>query len=214
MSFFERFLDPAESLGEILFGLIMVLTFTLGASVAGGWERGLILAAVGCNVAWGIIDGALFLMSRLFERSRRGRLIRAIRHAPDDAAAVDAIRREMEPGLESVTEPADREQLYRSVHALIARGTPRPVRLQHDDWMGALAVFLLVTLTALPAAAPFVVLGDPQLALRVSNGLLVALLFVVGYRWARHTDANAWGAGFAALGLGVLLVAVAIALGG
>jgi len=214
MSFFERALDPAESLGEILFGLIMVLTFTLGASVAGGWERGLILAAVGCNVAWGVIDGALFLMSRLFARSRRGRLIRAIRQAPDTAAAVDAIRREMEPGLEPVTEAADRERLYRSVHALIARGTPTPVGLRRDDWMGALAVFLLVTATALPAAAPFLVLENPHLALRVSNGLLIALLFLVGYRWARHTDANPWGAGFAALGLGVLLVAVAIALGG
>jgi VIT1/CCC1 family predicted Fe2+/Mn2+ transporter len=214
MSFFERYLDPAESLGEILFGLIMVLTFTLGASVAGGWERGLLLAAVGCNVAWGLIDGALFLMSRLFERSRRSRLIRAIRHAPDAAAALDAIRREMEPGLESVTEPSDREQLYRSVHALVESGTPPPVRLRRDDWMGALAVFLLVTATALPAAAPFLVAEDPQLALRLSNGLLVALLFVVGYRWARHTDANPWSAGGAALGLGVLLVAVAIALGG
>ena len=154
MSFFERYLDPAESLGEILFGLIMVLTFTLGAAVAGGWERGLILAAVGCNVAWGIIDGALFLMSRLFERSRRGRLIRAIRQAPDAAAALTAIRREMEAGLESVTEPADREQLYRSVHALIAHGAPAPVRLRRDDWIGALAVFLLVTATALPAVPP------------------------------------------------------------
>ena len=214
MSFFERYLDPAESLGEILFGLIMVLTFTLGAAVAGGWERGLILAAVACNVAWGIIDGALFLMSRLFERSRRGRLIRAIRLAGDDAEAVAAIRREMEPGLESVTEPADREQLYRSVHALIARGTPAPVRLRRDDWLGALAVFLLVTATALPAVAPFLVVADPHLALRASNWLLVALLFMVGRRWARHTDASPWGAGGAAMGLGLLLVAVAIALGG
>lgn len=214
MSFFSRHLDPAESLGEILFGLIMVLTFTLGASVAGGWERGLILAAVGCNVAWGIIDGALFLMSRLFERSRKGRLIRAIRQAPDAAAAVAAIRREMEPGLESVTEPADREHLYRSVHALIARGTPAPVRLRRDDWLGALAVFLLVTATALPAAAPFAVVPDPHRALRVSNWLLVVLLFFVGRRWARHTDANPWVAGLASMGLGVVLVTVAIALGG
>jgi VIT1/CCC1 family predicted Fe2+/Mn2+ transporter len=214
MSFFARHLDPAESLGEILFGLIMVLTFTLGASVAGGWERGLILAAVGCNVAWGIIDGALFVMSRVFERSRRGRLIRAIREAPDAAAAVDAVRREMEPGLEGVTEPADRDRLYRSVHALIANGTPARVRLRRDDWLGALAVFALVTATALPAAAPFLVLRDPHVALRVSNWLLVALLFVVGWRWARHTDANPWVAGTASMGLGVLLVAVAIALGG
>ena len=214
MSFFERHLDPAESLGEILFGLIMVLTFTLGASVAGGWERGLILAAVGCNVAWGIIDGALFVMSRVFERSRRGRLIRAIRHAPDAATALDAVRREMEPGLEGVTEPADRERLYRSVHALVANGTPAPVRLRRDDWLGALAVFVLVTATALPAAAPFLVVADPHLALRVSNWLLVAILFVVGHRWARHTDAHPWVAGGAAMGLGVLRVGVAIARGG
>ena len=214
MSFFTRHLDPAESLGEILFGLIMVLTFTLGASVAGGWERGLILAAVGCNVAWGIIDAALFVMSRVFERSRRGRLIRAVRHAPDAGAAVEAIRLEMEPGLEAVTEPADRERLYRSVHALVANGTPAPVRLRRDDWLGALAVFILVTATALPAAAPFLVVANPHVALRLSNWLLVAILFVVGYRWARHTDANPWIAGGAAMGLGVLLVAVAIALGG
>jgi len=214
MTFFARHLDPAESLGEILFGLIMVLTFTLGASVAGGWERGLILAAVGCNLAWGIIDGALFVMSRLFERSQKGRLIRAIRQAPDSAAALAAIRLEMEPGLEAVTEPGDREQLYRSVHALIAHGTPARTEIRRDDWMGAFAVFVLVTVTALPAAAPFLVVRDPHLALRLSNWLLVALLFVVGRRWARHTDANPWVAGFASMGLGVLLVAVAIALGG
>ena len=214
MTFFARHLDPAESLGEILFGLIMVLTFTLGASVAGGWERGLILAAVGCNVAWGVIDAALFMMSRVFERSRKGRLIRAIRQAPDTAVAVSAIRREMEPGLESVTALSDREQLYRSVHALIAHGTPAPVQLRRDDWLGGCAVFLLVTGTALPAAAPFLVVPHPHLALRVSNWLLVALLFVVGRRWARHTDANPWVAGFASMGLGVLLVGVAIALGG
>jgi hypothetical protein len=27
----EKYLDPATSLGEVLFGLIMTLTFTLGA---------------------------------------------------------------------------------------------------------------------------------------------------------------------------------------
>jgi hypothetical protein len=80
--------------------------------------------------------------------------------------------------------------------------------------MGALAVLLLVTATALPAAAPFFVVRDLQLALRISNWLLVALLFVVGRRWARHTDASPWGAGLASMGLGVLLVAIAIALGG
>jgi hypothetical protein len=29
----HRYLDPASSLGEIMFGLIMTLTFTLGAGI-------------------------------------------------------------------------------------------------------------------------------------------------------------------------------------
>ena len=32
-SFVGRYLDPTESLGEVLFGLIMALTFTLGAGL-------------------------------------------------------------------------------------------------------------------------------------------------------------------------------------
>jgi len=75
----HRYLEPVDSLGEILFGLIMVLTFTLGASLAGGHERGLMLAAIGCNVAWGVIDGVLFVLGSRLERRRRNRLIRAIR---------------------------------------------------------------------------------------------------------------------------------------
>jgi len=35
-SFFERYLEPADRLNEVLFGLIMVLTFTLTAGFAVG----------------------------------------------------------------------------------------------------------------------------------------------------------------------------------
>jgi hypothetical protein len=73
MSFIQRHLDPSEILGEFLFGAIMVLTFTLGAAVAGGYETGLLLAALGCNVAWGVIDGVLLVMSRRYERRNEHR---------------------------------------------------------------------------------------------------------------------------------------------
>jgi len=61
MTIFEH-LSPGERLGELLFGLIIPLTFTLGAGIAvGDSERAsasLLYATLGCNVAWGIIDGA------------------------------------------------------------------------------------------------------------------------------------------------------------
>jgi hypothetical protein len=57
-------------------------------------------------------------------------------------------------------------------------------------------------------------LNDEYLALRVANFLQVVLLFLVGFRWAGHTGVNRWRAGFGIVGLGVTLVAIAIALGG
>jgi len=52
----KRILDPASRVSEILFGLIMALTFTCTLSaVEGGREdvRTMLLGAISCNVAWG-----------------------------------------------------------------------------------------------------------------------------------------------------------------
>ena len=214
MSFFTRHLDPAEILGEILFGMIMVLTFTLGAAAAGGYERGLLLAAVGCNVAWGVIDAALFVLSSRYARRRRGGVVRAIHGARDEAAALAVIRDEFEPAIHASTQSDDRERLYRSIHALFSRAEPLPMKLGGEDLLAALAVFLLVSLTAVPAALPFFVIADPHLALRVSNALMVVLLFAVGWRWGRHNGLHPAPVALAMTAIGVALVAVAIALGG
>src|SRR6185312_16077288 len=68
----QKYLDPATSMGEVLFGLIMTLTFTLGAGLIIEEEgregaRQLLIATIGCNIAWGIIDGALYLAGQLFD---------------------------------------------------------------------------------------------------------------------------------------------------
>ena len=55
---------------------------------------------------------------------------------------------------------------------------------------------------------------EPRFALRVSNAILLALLYYLGYRHAQHTLARPWIAGLAFLLAGLFLVAVAIRLGG
>jgi hypothetical protein len=76
--FVRRYLDPASQLSEILFGLIMVLTVTLtaGLSVTEGKAgvRQLLIAVIGCNLAWGIID-AVTQASGSSSDVRRGPLI-------------------------------------------------------------------------------------------------------------------------------------------
>jgi VIT1/CCC1 family predicted Fe2+/Mn2+ transporter len=80
--------------------------------------------------------------------------------------------------------------------------------------LGAFASFWLVFLASLPAAIPFLLIDDAFKALRVSNLILLALLFVTGYRWARYTLGRPWLAGFCFLIGGVAMVWTAMALGG
>src|SRR5207237_10285655 len=69
----RRVLEPIDRVSEVLFGLIMVLTFTGSLSVAEAGRsevRTMLIGALGCNLAWGIIDGVLYLMGCLAEKGR------------------------------------------------------------------------------------------------------------------------------------------------
>ena len=100
-SFVHRYLDPAESLGEVLFGLIMALTFTLGAGILTQREemRGLVVAMIGCNVAWGIIDGALYLIGSVFSRNQRIHFARKLRRTTSNIPTEMTHRRTSESSL-------------------------------------------------------------------------------------------------------------------
>jgi hypothetical protein len=218
-SWSARYLDPGSHMGEILFGLIMTLTFTLGAGMVIQEEgragaREMLVGILGCNLAWGIIDGVLHVLGQVFERGRVRRIGLNLRLAQSDAAARQAVADEFDEILGTVTDEAERDRLYQGVVARV-RGTPvQPNRVRREDLLGGLAAGWLVFACSFPAVLPFLVIDDPWVALRVSNAILLGLLFAVGWRAARQTLAKPWLAGVTFLLVGVLLVALAIPLGG
>jgi VIT1/CCC1 family predicted Fe2+/Mn2+ transporter len=213
-------LSPGERLGELLFGLIMTLTFTLGAGVMVGASEGasssLLYATLGCNVAWGIIDGALLILGRMFDRGRLARLGDAISNASesDEHSALAVVAQELDDMLVPVTSERQRLELYRDVVAHVRTGPVPTPRLAREDFLAAFAVFLLVFGATLPAALPYLLIHDAWVAQRVSNALLIGVLFLVGYRWAHYTSFRPLVAAFVVVGVGVGLVSIAIALGG
>lgn len=193
----------------------MVLTFTGSLSVAeAGREdvRVMLVGALGCNLAWGLIDGILFLMGCLAEKSRELMTLHAVRQAADPRQAQRLIAGALPPVLAAALEPQEYEKLRLRLSLLPE--PPNRARLRREDWLGAGGVFLLVFLSTLPVALPFLFMESVLPAMRLSNAVAIGMLFLTGYAFGRMTSRRPVRVGIAMVGIGVVLVAMTIALGG
>src|SRR5512147_2278108 len=137
----KRVLEPTERISEGLFGLIMVLTFTGSLSVAeAGREdiRTMLIGALGCNIAWGIIDGVLYLMGCLADKGRGLATLLAVRQTSDPQQAQGLIAGALPPLVASILKPEELETIRQRLKELPE--PPARARLVKDEWLGALAV--------------------------------------------------------------------------
>jgi hypothetical protein len=207
----KRALAPLDRISEVLFGLIMALTFTGSLSVAQAGRddvRAMLVGAFGCNVAWGIIDGVFFLMGSLASKQSNRTMLRALRRATDSRKVAAALP----PPVAAVLEPAMLDAIHARLQELPE--PPTVARLDKRDLLGAVAVFLLVFLAMLPLTLPFFFIKNPTIALRVSNVIALVMLAVAGAAYGRLVGRSMWGFGVGMVVVGGLLVALAIALGG
>jgi hypothetical protein len=210
-----RLLDPIERACEILFGVIMVLTFTGSISVAegaAGETRTVLAAALACNLAWGIIDAAMYVMANVTNRAHGLRTLRAIRASREHDAAHQLILDALPPVVAAVVTPMEVEAMRERLIQLPDRSAL--VSLNRADFAGATGVFLLVFLSTFPVVIPFLLLHDVRLALRASNAVAIAMLFITGWSLGRFAGRPGWDTGVGMVAVGVVLVAITVALGG
>jgi hypothetical protein len=208
-------LDPIERMSEVLFGIIMALTFTctLGIATANHVEvRTMLIAALGCNLAWGIIDGGVYLLTRINDQARKILTLRLMREAPDLGTAQRIIADALPPLLASIVPPDQLESMRQKLHGLpLQQEQPR---LTRKDWTGALSLCALSFLSTFPIVIPFMLIGDARWALRISNVVAIAMLAAGGYAFGRRAGLQPWMTSLALVAIGGVFVGVAIALGG
>lgn len=207
-------LSPVDRVSEVLFGLIMALTFTGSLSVATADRnevRGMLIGALGCNIAWGLVDAVMFMLAALSERGRNLGILKEVRNPSDPARARELILEALPPLVASTMQPQEVD-VIRSRLAQLPE--PGKFSITAADFRTAAGVFLLVFLATLPVALPFAFVHDAHRALRLSNGIALAMLFLGGYYLGRHAGRHAWRSGLLMLTVGVALVWATIALGG
>lgn len=211
----KRLLEPIDRVSEVLFGLIMVLTFTGSLSVAESGRddvRLMLIGALGCNLAWGIIDGLFYLMGCLSEQGHGIRTIKSVRSAATPEQAHAVLSAALPSSLGEHLEPAAVENLRQKILSL--PNPPQRARLRKDDLLASLGVCAWVFVTTLPVTIPFMFMHNLAGAMRVSNGIAVVLLFAAGWTFGRLASYPAWLSGLAMVIIGLTLVGMTIALGG
>jgi hypothetical protein len=210
----RRVLEPTERFSEILFGLIMVLTFTCTLSAATGGRdevRSVLIGAIGCNLAWAIVDAVMYLLNTFGERGSALITLRGVRRSdPEEGRRL--IASVMPPLFAELSRPEEVEPLRERLVAMPE--PPASPRLNANDILGSVAVFLLVFLSTFPVVVPFLLIRETTTAVRASNAVAIAMLFVIGSAFGRSAGYRPWTMGLSMVAIGVVLVVVTMALGG
>lgn len=214
--FVHRYLDPAGRLGEILFGLIMALGI-IGAVRLGVDDltnRSMFIAILGCNLAWAVVDGVMYVLVALFEQGRRHRLARQIQAESVDEKALALIRGELDGQLEALATPEALNAFYANVLTQVRGAHPLKVTFTKEDFLGGIASAFVIMVATAPILIPYLVMPDARNAVRVSEAIAVVLLFLLGTWWGKVVGASPLKVGLGLTTIGGILVGITIMLGG
>jgi len=208
-------LSPVDRVSEMLFGLLMALTFTGAVSVAESGNaaiRTMFLAALGCNLAWGLVDAVMHLVRTVTERGRLITLVRAVQGAPDERAGRAVVEESLSRVAAGLVSPTEVEAIRGRVVAL--RSLPARPHLGWRDLLMALQIFLIVVVSTFPVVLPFLMMQDVTLAQKVSRAIALAMLFFGGLALGRYAGYGSWRVGLLMAALGTALIVAINALGG
>ena len=208
-------LNAMDRVSEILFGIIMTLTFTCSIGIANAKNteiRQLIIAAISCNIAWGLVDAISYIVSTIMQRSRNRTVLDSVLTTSDADKARKYISDSLPPSIASVLGAADLEQIRSKLAKL--PDSALQVRLTTRDLKRSLMIFFLMFISTFPIVIPFIFIRDTQLALRISNMIAIVLMFLCGWSLAKYVGSNKWLMSFGLTLVGIVLVLITIALGG
>lgn len=210
----EQLLDPIDRISEILFGLIMAVTVVGSMSIASAGHEQVhtaTIAAIGCNLAWGLVDAVMYLVGTVTERTRN-RVIAKQVIGTEVQTAHRLITEALPPHIAAIVGSDEVEGMRRRLLALRFEGRSL---LGPRDYAEAFGIFLLVVIATFPVVLPFLLIGDPIRAMHASRAVTVVMLFFAGFALGRSAGhAKPLRTGLAMAVLGVALIVVVMKLGG
>lgn len=203
---------------EPMFGVIMVVCFTSVLRAFPGLAETIIgkvlLTALFCCVAWGLVDGVFYAWEAHYELDKKKKLQAQVRMAADAEKTQGLIEDDLGDTVVDLLDEGDKAQVYQIVQKSVPGVDLGRVSLKEDIITVAIA-FGLVVGSSIIVMLPFLVFSPVMRALEISNITGIFLLFFMGY-WReedKRISKKLVTGGFTAL-CAFIITIVTIALGG
>lgn len=207
--------DPFDRLSEVAFGVIMALTIisVIPTAADGAGRQQLVLAALGCNLAWGVVDALMTLVGMRVDREHRHAGLRALRRSADEKSFREGLR-EFLPDLVVDHLQSNDVQRLRGSFLKSLLGTGEAPSLGREHWFAWLILAGHTFVATLPIILPLLVIHDDLLALRLAQSTGLLLMFGLGWLLARWAGGRPWQGAVGFTALGVAMTGICLALGG
>jgi VIT1/CCC1 family predicted Fe2+/Mn2+ transporter len=223
-AFVQRYLDPIDALLELIYGVLVIMTFTMAAnafnlpseleSLFGFSGNALLLAAFGCAIAWGFIDASVYVMSSVGVRNQRRRILRSVQDAPDDETRIALLTDAFDDDLTALAPGDERTAFYARSLPRVQTGDFKRSHIRAEDLKGGATILLIAFVATLPVVIPILFIRNADWAMHTANALCLVMLYAAGSYWGKLTGSRPVPMGLTISGVGLLLVLLAIPLGG
>jgi len=219
-------IDPIDWLSETIFSILIFLLYILAfgiimlsrapqAAISQADVTDLLIGALGAVLAWGMIDGIMYALFSVFERSEKRLMLENIQASNTTEEALEIIADNMDYLLEPITGENERKALYSSILIHLQESTPQNIGVKREDITSALSHVLVAFIAVIPSIIPFIVFrSDYDLAIRISIIVSFIVLFVSGFLWGRYAGTSPWKTGLLIMSIAMILVLIAFLLGG
>jgi hypothetical protein len=211
----HRYLTTAETLTEAIFGLLMAMTITntlwyvLDVSES-QLAATAFVAALGCNIAWGLADGTLMVLRDYYDRARFARMLE---RGKGDLSE-DDLHSELEDSVIGVLDAEGQKDIEDALLRYAAKKGQLEYRLRARDLLDVLVCVALNVLMVFPIVLPFALLPTAKDAILASNAIGITILFCIGFAWAKDSFRNRLTAGAVMALIGMALATILVLLGG
>ncbi len=193
VTFLRENLTLGNRLSEWFYGVVMVAAITglinTGFPPDAETLRYMLIAALGVNVAWGIIDGVTSMYSGLVNRADYLSIANAFRGDRGDPEKRGQVAKMLQGTIVENLPPEEQEKVVDMIGAGdVVTGMKYPAT--RADWNVAIAIILIDFILIFPVVIPFIVMENVRLAVLLSHSVAIVLVALNAAIWAKYLGLN------------------------